>query len=68
MRKSELAAIAKRLIKQAGGPAVVAREMRVLPQSIQYWIKAGIPPKHVVRMSALTGTPCAEIRPDIFNS
>lgn len=35
-------------------------------QTVQYWRAAGVPAKHVLRVSSVTGIPAHIIRPDVF--
>ena len=35
-------------------------------QLIQYWVRNGIPPKHVLKVQSVTEIGCHELRPDIY--
>lgn len=48
------------------GPVAAAGELGISYQLLQYWVKNGVPPKHVVRVSGHTGISPEKIRPDIF--
>lgn len=43
----------------------LGRELGVTRQAISQWGDT-IPPEHVAKLSAMSGVPCHEIRPDIF--
>ena len=66
---------ALRAIKAAGGRAELARklseEIRGLSESkalwrVNKWAAQGVPHKHVIRLSRLSGVPAEEIRPDMY--
>lgn len=54
----------KKVIKEAGGPAKVARALGDLTsQAVSQWKR--IPLNRVRKISELTGIPAAELRPDL---
>lgn len=40
--------------------------LTVTYQMIQYWVRVGIPPKHVLRVSEVSGLPAHQLRADIY--
>lgn len=54
-----------RAIEAAGGTTALARGLGVQPPSIYSWEK--IPPRHVRRVSEITGIPRHELRPDLWD-
>lgn len=55
----------KALAAMGGSQSKLARSLGLLPQSVQKW--KAIPIKRVPRVSAVTGIPPKELRPDFFS-
>lgn len=57
--------VVKRAIKAAGGASALARRIgTITPQAVSKWKK--IPPLRVAAVSAATGIPQHELRPDLY--
>jgi len=55
-------------IKQSGCTlANLAREMRVEKSTVTRWMQSRVPAERVADISAITGIPKHELRPDIFD-
>ncbi len=56
--------ITKQAVKAAGGASALARSLMLTRQAVSKWQR--IPPIWVYKVSALTGIPPEQIRPDMF--
>lgn len=56
--------IAKKAIKQAGGPVKVSKLLGISHQAIGQWKL--IPPKWVIKIEEISGISRNELRPDIY--
>lgn len=54
----------RELVKMAGGPVIVARELGLTHGAVSQWRR--VPAQHVVKMAMLAGIPAHQIRPDVF--
>lgn len=54
------------VLDKAGGPKALADALGVTPGAVTQWTK--IPPRHMHRVSAFTGIPVEQIRPDLMPS
>jgi len=53
-------------VEAAGGGSRLARLVGVTKGAVQQWKSEGIPAARVPLVSALTGIPMQELRPDLF--
>ncbi|MCK8788194.1 helix-turn-helix domain-containing protein [Roseomonas sp. NAR14] len=63
---SPVTAAALRAIEAAGGGAALAKRIGVTRFAVQQWKDTGIPAGRVGKVSAATGIPLHELRPDLF--
>lgn len=59
----------KRAVEAAGGQKPLADQIGTTQSAVWYWLeraKNGVPAEWVSRVSAASGVPAHEIRPDIF--
>ena len=61
----DLGAIAARAIAAAGSGAALARAIGVTRFAVVQWKQTGIPIGRIGDVSAATGIPAAELRPDL---
>lgn len=54
----------KRALNLAGGPSALAGKLGIVPSAVTQWTK--VPPRHIGRISALTGMEAHELRPDLW--
>jgi DNA-binding transcriptional regulator YdaS (Cro superfamily) len=64
--RSRLAEATQRAIEAVGTGADLARRCNVTRFAVQQWKASGIPPSRVGVVSAETGIPLHELRPDLF--
>jgi DNA-binding transcriptional regulator YdaS (Cro superfamily) len=53
-------------IKKIGSQKELADRLGVSPQRVQWWTKHRLPPKWVIPVESVTGTPRHQLRPDIY--
>ena len=52
------------LVKKAGGPVALAKELGVTHSAVSQWTV--VPAKHAQKVSEITGVSLHDLRPDIF--
>ena len=62
----DLKAITTKAIEQAGGGAMLARELGVTRQAVYQWKL--VPPQHVLDVERITGVSRHQLRPDLFGT
>lgn len=55
-----------RAVELAGGQAALARELKITRSAVHHWDV--VPSQQAGRVSAITGIPLHELRPDLFPS
>lgn len=66
MRREVKIRAAKRVIREAGGLAAMARIHGISRQAVQDWLRHGIPAERVQRTAAVLGLSVSDVRPDVF--
>lgn len=59
----------RKAIDAAGSQTALAEQLRVTQQAVSYWLTtpgARIPPEHCGAIERLTGTPRAQLWPELF--
>jgi len=61
-----LDAIARRAVDAGGGSTKLGRSLGLPKTTVQSWTGSRIPAEWMVRVSAVTGIPAQELRPDLW--
>ncbi len=63
---TNLKKLAQSAVAEAGGPSLVAKEIRRTRQAVEDWSR--VPAEHVQALAKLSGIPPEKIRPDVFKA
>lgn len=66
LQSPPLDAIARRAVDAGGGSAKLGRTLGLSKTTVQSWTGSRVPAEWMPRVSAVTGIPMHELRPDLF--